>query len=69
MREEKFLGRVLVQGAENAVMSDQSLEFAAQGIALNPVHHITTYEVPVSNITTAVVSADGHHSMGRAYHN
>lgn len=36
--EEKLLGRVLVQGAEDAVVADESLELAAQGVALDPIY-------------------------------
>lgn len=35
--EEKLLGRPLAQRAEDAVVADECLELAAQGVALDPV--------------------------------
>ena len=35
--EEELLRRPLVQGAEDAVVADEGLELATQGVALDPV--------------------------------
>ena len=42
MREEELIRRVLIESAENTVVSDECFKLSSQGVALDPVHHVTT---------------------------
>jgi hypothetical protein len=52
--EPKLFSRDLCIGNEGSIMADQCLEFAAQGVTLNPVDHETTITGTSRNTTIGI---------------